>query len=454
MSLNNCTSLLVLVAFLLLIVVQNSSCTGNYAYSRTCPFSTQHSSDTPKIPDGLGVNIHFTTPLPGEIKLIAAAGFRWVRMDFKWDETELLPGKYDFSTYDHLLAALDAQKIRALFILDYGNPLYDRGAPPRTEAARTAFARWAVAAANHFQHRGIVWELYNEPNHPMFWPPSPKAGEYIELAAAVGTAFRAEVPREILVGPAVSEIDFAFLNACIKSDVLQYFSAVSVHPYLRSDPEAVAADYCRLRQMIPFRTRQGNTTIPGRIFNSVKDQPSFQAEMSIISSEWGYSSGWRGVNEDKQAELFVRQSLTNLSNGVPISIWYDWREDGADPSEPEHHFGLVRNAYHADRDPVLDVKPAYHAAEALTSFFSGFQFERRINLANETDYVLVFRKESETRLAVWTTGSPHVAGFSTSDGEYSVTDFMAHKLASVKSQSGTLALTISNKPLYVELAYP
>src|SRR4051812_2468693 len=56
--------------------------------------------------DGLGVNIHFTDPQPGEIKMIADAGFRWVRMDFKWDETETIAGQYDFSAYDRLLTAL------------------------------------------------------------------------------------------------------------------------------------------------------------------------------------------------------------------------------------------------------------------------------------------------------------------------------------------------------------
>ena len=30
------------------------------------------------VESGMGVNIHFTDPKPGEIKMIAAAGFRWV----------------------------------------------------------------------------------------------------------------------------------------------------------------------------------------------------------------------------------------------------------------------------------------------------------------------------------------------------------------------------------------
>ncbi len=47
------------------------------------------------VPDGLGVNIHFTDPRPGELEMIAAAGTGWVRMDFGWDGTERQKGTYD-----------------------------------------------------------------------------------------------------------------------------------------------------------------------------------------------------------------------------------------------------------------------------------------------------------------------------------------------------------------------
>src|SRR4051812_9669584 len=30
------------------------------------------------LPDGIGVNIHFTDPRPGEMEMLAAAGFKWV----------------------------------------------------------------------------------------------------------------------------------------------------------------------------------------------------------------------------------------------------------------------------------------------------------------------------------------------------------------------------------------
>src|SRR5262245_21325682 len=122
------------------------------------------------VPCGFGVNIDFTEPRAGEMEMLSSGGFRWVRMDLKWDATEIEKGRYDFQAYDRLMTALESSNVRALFILDYGNPLYDDGAPPRTNESRQAFARWAVAAAQHFRGRGVLWEIYNEPNHEQFWP--------------------------------------------------------------------------------------------------------------------------------------------------------------------------------------------------------------------------------------------------------------------------------------------
>ena len=111
----------------------------------------------PVLPDGLGVNIHFTDAKPGEMEMLAEGGFRWVRMDFAWGGTEREKGKYDFTAYDRLLKSLDEHKIRALLILDYSNRHYDGGLSPHSDEGRKAFARWAAAAAKHFQR----------PRHPL-----------------------------------------------------------------------------------------------------------------------------------------------------------------------------------------------------------------------------------------------------------------------------------------------
>ena len=392
--------------------------------------------------NGLGVTIDFTDPRPGEIKMIADAGFRWVRMDFKWDATEKERGRYDFSSYDRLIASLGPHNIHALLILDYGNPLYDHGAPPRNETNRQAFARWAVAAAKHFSGRGVIWEVYNEPNVATFWPARPNVDEYVALALAVGRAFRSEIPREKLIGPATSGIDFPFLEACFKAGLLDYWAAVSVHPYRNSNPEPAASDYCRLRGMIDrYRTPTG--------------RGSERIEIPIISSEWGYSSVWRGLSDEKQGEMLAREILTNLANDIPISIWYDWRDDGVDPNEPEHHFGMVRDSYQAGRDQVFEPKPAYVAAKTLSESFAGYAYQRRLSVGNESDYVLVFARGDQLRIAAWTiSSSPHRVVVPIKEGRFRITNHTAERAGSISAGPRGLEVTISNAPLYLARVAP
>jgi hypothetical protein len=385
------------------------------------------------IPQALGVNIHFTDPKPGEVKMIADAGFRWIRMDFKWDVTERERGRYDFAEYDRLLKALDEHKIQAILILDYGNPLYDQGAPPRTAETRQAFAHWAVAAAKHFSNRGVMWEIYNEPNNPMFWPPKPNVSEYVELALAVGRAFRSEVPDEKLIGPAVSQIDSAFLDACFKAGLLDYWYAVSVHPYRQTDPETAVPEYCRLRKLIEaYRFRSGS-----------------DREIPILSGEWGYSSAWRGMSEERQGALYARQMLTNLANQIPISIWYDWRDDGSDPNEAEHHFGLVRNIYQTGQAQVYEPKSAYRAARTLSEFFAGYVFEQRISLGRDDDYVLSFVKGGQRRFAAWTTStSAHRINVPMDQGQFRVIRHTGEAAGAAATGVAGLSIEVSSQPIY------
>ena len=426
---------------LVLLALLAAPCSG-CVHEKDCGFASDLAARAPVISDGLGVNIHFTDPQPGEMKMLSEAGFRWVRMDFVWEVTEPEKDKYDFAPYDRLMSAAEPFGIHALFILDYRNHLYDGGAPPRTENTRQAFARWAVAAAKHFAGRGIIWETYNEPNVAQFWPPRPNVNDYVALALAVGRAFREGVPGEKLIGPATSGIDFDFLEACFKGGLLEYWSAVSVHPYRRGDPETAAMDYCRLRQMIetyaPVRTRGGGS-----------DAVTAKKQISIISGEWGYSSVWPGMDDERQGQLLARSWLTNAANDISLSIWYDWRDDGLDREEPEHHFGTVANAYHENRERVYDPKPAYLAAKTLTTFFGGYRFEKRLEVGGADDYVLMFRNGNDVRVAAWTTENRvHKVVVPLKAGQYTSVKHTGENIGVVTSDQSGVAITLTTAPVY------
>jgi len=249
----------------------------------------------PVIPAGVGVNIHFVTGHERDLDLIAAARFRFVRMDFGWSATETAKGEYRWSEYESLLANLEQRGMRAILILDYSNPLYEQEvtstnplthqthrttASPQHEESVAAFAKWSAAAAQHFHGRHALWELWNEPNID-FWSPKPDVRQYSTLALAAAKAIRQIDPSATIIGPASSGFPWEFLETFFQSGILEYLDAVSVHPYRepKRSPETATVDYQKLRALI----------------DRYKPIPR-KGSIPILSGEWGYSSWERGVS--------------------------------------------------------------------------------------------------------------------------------------------------------------
>lgn len=384
----------------------------------------------------LGVNIHFTNPKPGEMKMLAESGVRWVRMDLGWAWTERKKGEYDFSEFDQLMKALDEYKLRAVLILDYSNPLYEANQSVVTAEGRKAFARWAAAAVKHFKGRGVVWEIWNEPDIPNFWKPEPNVNHYVALARAACAAIKEAAPREVIVGPGCSSTRPEFLEPCFQGGLLEFWQAVTVHPYRQGAPESVGIEYHRLNRLIAKYAPQGKN-------------------VAVVSGEWGYSATWNRFDEDQQGKMLAREWLTNLSLQVPLSIWYDWHDDGTDSKDPEHHFGMVKFEYHQGRDPVYDPKHAYTAAKTLTSTFKGYQFVKRLATGDQDDYALLFRNRDQLILAVWTTSvQSHEISIPLKSDVHAAVNYLGQSHRQVSVASNQLTIGVSDSPVYVTLDGP
>ena len=399
----------------------------------------------PIIPEGVGVNIHFTTGHEKDLDLIAAAGFRFVRMDFFWTDTEPRKGEYNWSAYDGLLAQLDKRGIRAYFIFDYSHPLYEpavvstnpltgkletdvSGSPQHPESI-AAFAQWAAAAAKHFQGRGVIWEIWNEPNGD-FWKPKPNVEQYIALAQATCRAVREADPGATIVAPATSGFAWDFMEKFAQSGLLAQLDAVSVHPYRAPHqvPESAAGEYQRLRALIE------------------KYAPEGKKQMPIVSGEWGYSSNTKGVTRERQAEFAARQQLFNLASGIPLSIWYDWKNDGPDPAENEHNFGTVNTD--------LTPKPAYTAISTLTRELNGFRFCARFDVRDADKFVLAFTNATrETKLAAWTIGTNNTVTLPLSTAAGEEVSFVngTNQPGSLTVEKHQIIVPLNNLPKYLDL---
>jgi polysaccharide biosynthesis protein PslG len=387
----------------------------------------------PPIPDGFGVNIHFRQPPPGELEQIKDTGFRWIRTDLVWSGTETKRGVYDFSAYDPLIQGLDREHMHAMLILCYGNPLYDHGLSPHTGAGRQAFTRWALAAVHHFRGHGILWEIYNEPNYALFWHPKVNPQDYIRLALQVGEAVKENDPGEMMVGPASATVDLRFLAECFRAGLLNYWSAVTVHPYRQQDPETVWLDYYAVRWLI------------------AKYAPHAK-KIPIIPSEWGYSSRWKwdGMNQQMQARMLAREFLTDIADGVPITFWYDWQNDNGDPKDTEGHFGLVSRVGGKNGQVRFQPKLSAEAVKAVVGALSGFTFQRELPVKQKGDYVLVFRRGDQTRLAAWTMrAKPHAVQVEGVEGRFEILNMMGTKIRSLRARRHRLTLSVGSEPVYL-----
>jgi len=386
---------------------------------------------SPTVPDNLGVNIHFISPKTGELEELADTGWGFIRMDFFWQAIEREKGKYDFSGYDGLVSKLAAQNVRPLFILDYGNPLYDKGLSPYTDEGRAAFAAFALAGVEHFAGKGVVWEMWNEPNIG-FWQPKPNVSDYVKLALTVGKAIKPKFPKETFIGPTTSTIDLKFIEACLQGGVLEYFDAISVHPYRQNNPESVTSEWDALKTLIAKYKPEG------------KDVP-------VISSEWGYSTLYRNNSLEVQGKYIPRELLSNLANHVALSILYDWHNGCTKPDDFECHFGTVYFEYNASSNPVYAKKPSYHSAQTLMKTLKGYTFTKsHIPFTDTGNYILQFDNSAGIALVAWTSGANTTTTiFFPSNRCFRTVTYLGEQGPQICPTNSMFKIPLTDSPLYL-----
>ena len=340
------------------------------------------------VPNGVGVNIRFTGAPSTDLDMIRDAGIKYIRRDLHWHNVERSRGSYNWTPYDQLVDGAAARGIKVIYILAYNNTLY--GASDimygiRTQEQKTAFANYAKAAAQRYRGKGVIFELWNEPNGTTFWKPVQNSTEYADFVKAVVPAIRQGDPNATIIAPALSWADPNWYGSVFSKGILSYVDAVSIHPYDKNQlPERWLNTYpynhTKMRELI----RQYNPNNPN---------------MPIIASEWGYSVTHPFVNgsEQAQANYAARTQLINMSLGIPITVWFDFKNHDTGTAE-ESNYGLVRSNNAK--------KPSYLAMQSLTQALNGLQFVRRQS-SSSSDYLMEFSNGSKTVVAAWTTGSTH-----------------------------------------------
>jgi polysaccharide biosynthesis protein PslG len=194
------------------------------------------------------------------------AGVRLIRQTFHWNQIETRPGRFDFRIYDDYMADVARRRMHVLPIL-FSPPEFRSSAPrsgrrrgtypPRNAAA---MAKFAAVLARRYGPGGSFWrdrprlprvpigswQIWNEPNLPVYWASGPDPAEYTRLLHTVGQAIKRVDPDAEIVSAGLPESDLGmpfeeFVQGMERANAASAYDVLAVHAFAADAGGAIEA---------------------------------------------------------------------------------------------------------------------------------------------------------------------------------------------------------------------
>lgn len=317
-----------------------------------------------------------------ELEAMAAAwmGAKAVRTDVDWQRMQPRADRWDFTSFDRTVEIFERAHLELQPIYAYSpewataadwKPHFEgrRGRPrPDYEHWRT-FVR---TFAERYKGRVHYVEVWNEPDLPSFANFS--EAEYVEMLKIAYAETKAADPGiTVFTGgytcmpSAGSMVNQTHMDTTLTEgrgfyDVLAFHGHGPLRHYQPQVEELVA-----LRETLGVKA------------------PWYANETALPSTH---------VGEKVQANVLFQKLIYSWARGSIGYNWYDLRNDGYDPANNEHNFGLVTRDFYP--------KAAYPAYNALAGFYGGATY---LNDAPPGElaqgYLFAGRHEGEYLIANW-----------------------------------------------------
>lgn len=324
--------------------------------------------------DKMGTCTHFSQGWDHQqiLPLIQSAGLGWIRDDLQWKDIELKKGQYNIPQKTMLwINAVHEHNLKLILILNGGNPIY------KNPYDADAFAAFAAAMARQLKDKADALEILNEPANFGYtkyygghWNGIDSAGRteawvgnYVVLLNKAASAIKAVNKKIKVLGlGSVAPVNFRQLEMGISADV----DGLTDHPYsYRTVPEIIPySSAAAIVKRDGIATADSHGTICSQLEMYRSLSAKHKGPKEIWLTEFGYSnfqpakkSLFAGFTPTAQAKYLQRRFMEGIGLGIDRMIQYDFKDDGDDPYEAEHHFGLT--------DKQLNLKPSYFAIKRL-----------------------------------------------------------------------------------------
>ena len=195
------------------------------------------------------------------------SGVTLLRAVFDWASIERKRNVYNFSAYNNAVAAAARQGIQLMPIL-FNEPSY-LSARPRRHAKKGTYrpkslnsiGAFAQAAVRYYGPNGTfwrahptlpqmpvrIWQIWDEPNLPVYWRPKPRASQYVAMLGAASRAIHALDPGAEVVSAGIPQSKirgaielFRYLRSMLQSGAGQWANTLGVNAYSRTPSGMIA----------------------------------------------------------------------------------------------------------------------------------------------------------------------------------------------------------------------
>ncbi len=312
----------------------------------------------------LGVNTTLRT-YEVDIKYLKELGVGAIRVPLQWQFLKIRPGEYDWSDVDRFLKVAETKQIDVLFTIRTTFQTVPPKRRPRKGAIQInpplvdmkEWVHFVEILANHYQGRGVNYEIENEVNEANFWKAT--MDEYLELlkkgydaikkadpkAKVLVSAMGCGITRNLQLGSG-SQKAWKWHDSWLEPVLsTKKFDVVSVHDYYF--PSEIAANGLTFRSYLEHirdvMKKKGAGTFPIWI-----------TETGFVSLPSGTGGRTDKGSFEKQAQWLTEAYQQAFELGVERIYWLLLR----DRKEP--YFGSMGLA-----DAKGDRRPAWNALSQL-----------------------------------------------------------------------------------------
>ncbi|MBN8708957.1 MAG: hypothetical protein BGO12_05785 [Verrucomicrobia bacterium 61-8] len=317
-----------------------------------------------------------------EMEAAAFIGAKVLRSNPEWSMIQPEAGQWDWKVADEMVATAERLHMEIQFLLAF-TPRW--AAAPGLRDAKdwlswnrsapdpAAWSQYVTAASERYKGRIHLWEIWNEPDLDGFWRGSTE--EYLATARLAVDILRRTDPGNLILSGGfgtLTEHGARKTNPDLQARVMMAmgdqfdYHAIHEHGPFHKFAQVVDGDYKKLRAALPGK-------VPPIFFNETSD----------------YATPGK---ENEQAHTLIKKATFAYARGAAGYLWYDLRNDGTDPRNPEHNFGLLTRK--------MAPKPAYLAFNTVAREVVSRPYLRQLDLG-ESRWFFLFGDEQEKLLVYW-----------------------------------------------------